>query len=151
MSNTRLPRAAFVLISGVLLTTPFVAAACCPDGDRGSPKLSMSGLGTTSPTATDLSISSAWSVFEFERDGIRYLQINDKAGNVRAAVGHIPGTFWVLPIGSDADRVVVPGTAVPDSFGAPTSLVYQNSEVEIWLYQSDKGDAWVISSVSAAR
>ncbi len=150
MSNTRSRSATLVLISGVLLTTPFVAMACCA-GDGHSPNQSMSGLGEPFPTSTDLSISSTWSVYEFERDGIRYLQINDKAGNVRAAVGHIPGTFWVLPIGSNADRVAVPGTSVPDSFGAPTSLIYRNSEVEIWRYQSDKGDAWVISSASTER
>ena len=150
MSNTRLPRAALVLIGGVLLTSPLMAMACCPDGTISS-KPSMSGLGAPSPAATDLSISSAWSVYEFERDGIRYLQINDKAGHVRAAVGHVPGAFWVLPIGSDADRVAVPGTSIPDSFGKPASLIYRNSEIEIWRYQGDQGDAWVVSLISADR
>ena len=151
MSNTRLPRAALVLVGGALLTSSFMATACCPEGDDGTPKLRMSGLGEPSPTATDISISSAWSVYEFERDGIRYLQINDKAGHVRAAVGHVPGAFWVLPIGSDADRVAVPGTSIPDSFGKPASLIYRNSEIEIWRYQGDQGDAWVVSLISADR
>ncbi|MCW1777265.1 hypothetical protein NB693_23345 [Pantoea ananatis] len=34
------------------------------------------------------------------RDGVTYLQINDATGVVRAAVGRINETLWVLPMGT---------------------------------------------------
>jgi hypothetical protein len=69
------------------------------------------------------------------------LQINDSAGVVRVAVGRIDTTFWVLPIGADADRVSVHGQASPT--GTPTQ-VYLGPDVEIVLYEEGDRQNWWI-------
>jgi hypothetical protein len=80
-------------------------------------------------------------VYQFERDGIRYLQVNDSAGVVRAAVGRIENTFWVLPIGSDADHVLIDDTSAP--VGTPTT-VYAGPDVEVVVYEDGIRQRWWI-------
>ncbi len=116
------------------------ASACCPSGGVGEPAPS-NGLGQTNPPSIDLAPNSPWQVYQFERDGIRYLQINDSAGVVRTAVGRIEDTFWVLPIGSDADHVVVDGTTEPA--GTPTR-VYLGPDVEVVVYEDGSRQRWWI-------
>ncbi len=127
-----------------MLASP-LASACCPRDGNGSPKAA-SGLGESFPVATDLAPDAAWQVYEFERDGIRYVQVNDQRGVVRAAVGRIGGTFWVLPIGDDADRVSVPGDSAPSG---KIKTIYRSSEVEVLLYQDGTGDRWLVRSSPA--
>lgn len=111
-----------------------------PDPGHGAPAPT-SGLGLSHPDAVDLAANIHWQVYKFERDGIRYYQINDANHQVRAAVGTIGGTFWTLPLGVDADRVVLPGDPAPT--GTPTTL-YLSNGIEIALYQTDNGEYWVI-------
>lgn len=126
------------LFGSLLANSP--ASACCPSGGVGEPAPS-NGLGQINPPSVDLAPHSPWQVYEFERDGIRYLQINDSAGVVRVAVGRIDATFWVLPIGADADRVSVEGQSRPA--GTPTQ-VYLGPDVEIVLYEDgDRLNWWV--------
>jgi hypothetical protein len=126
------------LFGSLLASSP--ASACCPSGGVGEPAPS-NGLGQINPPSIDLAPHSPWQVYEFERDGIRYLQINDSAGVVRVAVGRIDTTFWVLPIGADADRVSVQGQALPT--GTPTQ-VYLGPDVEIVLYEEGDHQSWWI-------
>lgn len=116
------------------------ASACCPSGGVGEPVPS-NGLGQANPPSIDLAPDSPWQVYQFERDGIRYLQVNDSAGVVRAAVGRIDDTFWILPIGSDADHVVVDGTSAPA--GTPTT-VYLGPDVEVVVYDDGIRQRWWI-------
>lgn len=105
------------LICG-LFASPLAAAKCgCPDDGHGAPKMAF-GLGEAFPQAPDLAADPGWQVYEFERDGIRYVQINDASGTVRAAVGRIDDTLWVMPIGTDADRVLLPDANRPIGQGA---------------------------------
>jgi hypothetical protein len=90
-----------------------------------------------------LADAAAWQVYEFERGGIRYTQINDRAGNVRAAVGRIGDTFWAMPICSDADRVAVQGEVAPA--GTPQVLLRSN-EVEVVLYRDGAQQRWLVRS-----
>lgn len=129
-----------------MATSPLASAKCgCPDDGIGAQKAA-SGLGQEFPTAPDLAADSAWQVYEFERDGIRYTQVNDQYGNVRAAVGRIGDTFWTMPIGIDADRVRVEGNATPS--GAP-KLLFRSDEVEVVLYQDGLLQRWMVRSPSA--
>ncbi|TXH69395.1 MAG: hypothetical protein E6Q88_09275 [Lysobacteraceae bacterium] len=89
----------------------------------------------------DLAADPNWQVYEFERDGIRYVQVNDRTGIVRAAVGRIGDTFWVLPLGRDADRVSLPGNVVPRGQG---KLLYRNNEVEIIQNRNGGQDHWIV-------
>jgi hypothetical protein len=128
--------------------TPMAALACCPDGGGGAPKVATKGLGQSTPTAMDLTTDLAWHIYEFHRDGITYTQINDVSGTVRAAIGRIGTTMWVLPIGSDAERVALPGD--PNPSGQSKSL-YRSNEIEVVLVRDGGQDRWVIRSTSSGH
>ncbi len=135
------PCIAVVLGLSALTASPFVSAQCgCAGDGHGAPKAA-TGLGQEFPQAPDLSADAAWQVYEFERDGIRYVQVNDRSGAVRAAAGRIGETFWAMPIGSDADRVAVQGDAAP--MGTP-QLLFRSSDVEVVLYRDGTRQRWLI-------
>ncbi len=132
------------LFAASLLMSSPVLAQCCPTGG-GAPKAT-SGLGQSAPLATDLAVDPEWQIYEFERGGIRYTQINDGSGKVRAAVGRVDGVFWVMPIGSDTDRVSV------DALPAPSGLrkvLYRTNEVEVVLHRTTAGDYWEVRQPTA--
>ncbi len=133
--------APLALLACVVFVSPLAWAKCgCPADGNWNPTAS-SGLGESFPEAVDLAADSAWQVYEFERDGIRYIQVNDQTGTVRAAAGRIGGMAWVMPIGADADRVAVPGDIT--QIGVPRVL-YRGNDVEVVLYQDGNVDRWLI-------
>jgi hypothetical protein len=86
-------------------------------------------LGKAWPNAPDVSRSPHWHVYVFQRNGVRYVQVNDLNGNVRGAFGTANGTYLVLPIGSDSSRVLTPTQgSVPANVG---ETVYQDSQVTL--------------------
>src|SRR5215213_5093664 len=93
------------LASGILLCSAFATAAhaqsCCPTG--GGSQIARQGFGESAPAATDLSANATVSIYQFERNGVTYLQINDANGQVRGAIGRIENTAWVTPMGKDVD------------------------------------------------
>lgn len=96
------------------------------------------GLGSPWPNAADVSTSPQYHVYRFERGGVRYVQVNDAAGNVRGAVGYVDGQVLDLPIGIDASRwTVVADSATPLS-GVP---VYQDNTISISISPSPDGTA----------
>ena len=135
--NTQALSAA-LFVASVLMSSQ-VLAQCCPGGG-GAPKAA-SGLGQSFPSATDLAADPQWQVYEFERGGIRYTQINDSAGKVRAAVGRVDDVLWVMPIGGDADRVSV--DALPVVSGQ-RKVLYSTNEVEVILHRTATGDYWEV-------
>lgn len=141
------PLSSAALVLCAISVCPAASAECCPGNGHGVPKAA-SGMGEAFPQAPDLAADAAWQVYEFERDGMRYLQVNDQYGKVRAAVGRIGGTFWVLPIGGDANRVSVPGDSVP---AVPTKSLYRANDVEVVLYRGADGDHWIIRSLAAGQ
>lgn len=142
----RIPSLAMLIFFG-LLAAPLVSAACCPGEGHGAPKAA-SGLGESAPAAVDLATDPAWQVYEFEKDGIQYVQINDQHGAVRAAVGRIEDTFWVLPIGGDAERVLL-----SDDVGLSGSpkILYRSQDVEVVLYQDGTLQRWVVQPSAIAQ
>jgi len=127
------------LLAATLLMSSQAFAQCCPGGG-GAPKAA-TGLGQSFPLATDLAADPDWQVYEFERGGVHYLQINDAAGRVRAAVGHIDDVFWVMPIGGDADRVAVDALPVD---ARQRKVLYRTSDAEVVLKRTDAGDYWEV-------
>lgn len=130
--------ASAILLLAAVLTSPVAYAQMSGGGD--APKAA-SGLGQATPNAVDLASDPAWQVYEFERDGIRYLQINDTANTARVAIGQIDATAWVLPIGRDADRVSIQTSAQPPVVG---HVVYRDNEVEVVLYRQSNQDRWIV-------
>ena len=129
-----------------LIASPLASAGCgCPADGHGAPTappaMGGAGMGESFPPAADVAPDPAWQVYEFSRDGIRYVQVNDKAGSVRAAVGRIDGMFWVLPIGSDVDRVSI-SPLIPSM--ANSRVIYRSNEVEVLFYRSGNQDRWII-------
>lgn len=95
-----------------------------------------SGLGQAWPNAQDVSASPHWHVYVFTAGGVRYIQVNDLAGNIRGAVATANGQFLVLPMGRDARQIVTPqqplvpaDTVVPlDSYA---ETVYRDESVRL--------------------
>lgn len=133
------------LFAAAMLMSSQVFAQCCPGG--GDAPKAKSGLGQSAPPATDLADDPEWQVYEFERGGIRYTQINDSAGRVRAAIGRIDDVFWVMPIGGDADRVSL--DALPALVGE-RKVLYRTNEVEVVLNRTATGDYWEVRQPDAA-
>jgi hypothetical protein len=69
------------------------------------------GLGQPWPNATDVSLSPHYHVYVFVRDGIRYIQVNDISGTVRAAVAIADNVVIALPMGADASYVTTQHSA----------------------------------------
>ena len=137
-SSLRISLSIVITMLAVLTALP-AAATCCPDDGNGITK-SATGLGQAAPNAIDLVADPAWQLYEFQRGGVRYLQVNDAAGKVRAAVGRIDDLIWVLPVGVDVERVSVPGDSLPLGRGA---LLYHSSDIDVLHYVDVNGDRWV--------
>lgn len=137
--ETKAKGLAIVVAAGFALSFQAQAQSCCPSGGHG---VVSKGLGESVPKALNLATDSAWRVYEFSRDGVNYLQINDASGMVRAAVGRIGKTLWVLPMGSDVGRVSL--TASP---AMPSRVIYRTADVVVRLRSDARGDAWEVTAV----
>ncbi len=137
-------RAAILTVA--MLTPTMAWAVCCPSDDKTAPKAAR-GLGESAPAAPDLAVDAAWQIYEFERDGVRYTQINDDNGKVRAAVGRVGETAWVLPIGSDADRVRMPGDVLPVG---NARVLLRSKEVEVVLIENGTTQYWWVRALKPA-
>ena len=137
VTKTRLFLAAAALL--VTPALPAFAGVCCPDGGNGI--VGGRGLGESSPNATNVSTDARWAVYQFARGGVDYTQINDATGNVKAAVGSIGSTAWVLPLGSDADRVLLPGDPVP---AGTQRSIFLCAKIQVIVIESATGRYWLI-------
>ncbi len=142
-SSNALSLSVIGLIFGFVASQPVAAKCGCPDDGHGKPKVEI-GLGESFPNAPDLAPSPAWAVYEFERDGIRYVQINDQSGTVRAAVGRIDDTFWVMPLGTDVNRVSLPGEAWPIGQG---TVIAQTADFQVVLHVNAGLAYWRVTAL----
>ncbi|WP_266172101.1 hypothetical protein [Dyella subtropica] len=97
------------------------------------------GLGQSWPNAQDVSSSPRWHVYVFERDGIRYIQINDLHGKVRAAFAASSGNFLVLPIGADAASLATPQDPLPAPASKTGEIVYHDDAVQVLVAPQANG------------
>lgn len=127
-----------ILMLATMFTSTFAHAQASDGRDKPA---AVTGLGESLPMTPDLSGDPQWQVYAFERDGIRYLQINDGANVARAAIGQIGTTAWVLPIGHDADRVLIQsGTQSPTT----GRIVYRDEKFEVVHYRQSNQDRWIV-------
>lgn len=84
------------------------------------------GLGATQPAQADVSTNPQFHVYEWLRNGVAYVQVNDATGNVLMAVATGGGEVLVLPVGQpDAVQVVAP------SINTAGAVVYADGAVLI--------------------
>ena len=144
MSHKNWNRAVAVVFTAflALAATPSFAGACCPSGGNGL--MSANGLGESEPAALNVSTDINWKVYQFTRGGVEYTQINDAGGGVRAATGNIGSTAWVLPLGTNADRVLLPGDALP---AGNRRSIFKSARIEVVLIETSVGPYWLIVPV----
>ncbi|WP_115511924.1 MULTISPECIES: hypothetical protein [Xanthomonas] len=129
------------------------SGGCCAGGVGAR---ATNGLGERSPAAaTNLALDSAWSIYEFQRDGVTYLQINDTAGLVRAVVARVDNALWTLPMGKDADRVILPAansiwadtapTTSSDELGPSAKVVYRTENFTVHVERQANGERWKVA------
>jgi hypothetical protein len=100
-------------------------------------------LGQSWPNAIDVSASPHYHVYVFRKDGIRYFQVNDLNGNVRAAVAVARGVVLNLPIGLDAAQVT--GALAPQS---NTETVYSDRSVTLTATPTQSGHTIVSTNLA---
>ncbi|HEY4145412.1 hypothetical protein [Pinirhizobacter sp.] len=117
------------IVSILLLACASAAAATPP----------ATGLGQSWPNASDVSASPGYHVYVFEKEGVRYVQVNDASGTVRGAIAYTDAnTVLDLPIGVDASRwVTVTDGAAPDA----AKQVYQDDSVTVIVAPQPDGSA----------
>jgi len=103
------------------------------------------GLGEAFPAGVpDLSLAPGWHVYRFDRDGVRYIQVNDAGGTVLAAVAAANGQLLRLPLGVDADHVSIPQSGgSPISSTTPAVKIYDDGAVQISTAKQDDGTTLV--------
>ncbi|RUL66553.1 hypothetical protein EKH79_01630 [Dyella dinghuensis] len=126
----RIPRS-LALVGGFCFFTLLSAApALAQNADA------TTGLGQSWPNASDVSTSPHYHVYVFRKDGIRYFQVNDLNGNVRAAVAVANGVVLTLPIGLDASEVT--HSATPQT-GNASETVYNDKGVTLTATPKQNG------------
>lgn len=105
------PRRPMVIVLSTVLAG--TAAAATP---------TVTGLGQAWPNTNDVSRNPDFHAYQFDMQGVRYVQINDRNGTVRGAVAYIAGQVLELPIGVDASRWTVTETPIAPS---SSETVYQ--------------------------
>lgn len=98
-----------------------------------------SGLGQSWPNARDVSSSPNWHVYVFDRDGIRYIQINDLNGTVRGAFAVANGQFLVLPMGRDAAHISTPQKPLSTINTTPSETIYRDKATQVQLAPQHNG------------
>ncbi len=131
---------ALALLAGSVIGTQAVAA----DG-------STNGLGQSWPNAQDVSSSARWHVYVFTRNGVRYVQVNDLHGNVRGAIATAGGSFMVLPIGVDANRVATPDDPQPAPASTDGDIVYKDDAVQVLAAPQADGTVMMRAALSTCK
>ena len=113
-----------------------------------------SGFGQSWPQAKNVSAAPGWRVYVFVQDEVKYIQVNDLVGTVRATVATANGYFLVLPLGADAQRVSTPARPLAAALNstAPAIMVYQDNAVQLTArYQSDGSTVWTATAKTSPK
>ncbi|KRE90806.1 hypothetical protein ASG87_01330 [Frateuria sp. Soil773] len=98
------------------------------------------GLGSTWPTDTpDVSLAPGFHAYVWVKSGVKYVQINDAAGNVLVAVATANGIFLPLPMGRSAKLLQTPQDGTTATGGAAGVAIYQDGSVQITAMPQDDG------------
>jgi hypothetical protein len=98
----------------------------------------VTGLGQAWPYAPDMSSSSNYHVYVFDKNGVRFIQVNDRSGHIHGAVAIGEGFSLVLPVGSRSDIVIESADpASPSSI--PQERVYRDERTQIIAQPQSNG------------
>ena len=122
---------------GLVLSTPGLAA-----------KLPSTGLGQSWPNTNDVSASPHYHVYLFARDGIRYIQVNDSSGKVRAAFATANQVIFVLPIGTDAQSAGTSQQSAAQTTTVNVERVYSDNVVQVTAAPQSNGTLLVNASLT---
>ncbi|WP_244952539.1 hypothetical protein [Xanthomonas maliensis] len=143
----------FCVVAG-LFASGAAMADCCPSGGVGTAAI---GLGDSNPKAANLAMDPSLAIYEFHRDGVTYLQINDVTGVVHAVVARVDDALWTLPMGKDVNRVVLPTkNKISDTSSSESTtsdagqrnaaqLVYKTRNFTVLTRRAATGDQWIVS------
>ncbi|MBT2767851.1 hypothetical protein J7J08_09380 [Stenotrophomonas sp. ISL-67] len=133
----------------VLLASPLVlqpSTAIAQHDDHGTEQAKR-GLGQSFPNALNQSLHPNWHVYEFERDGISYYQVNDMAGRLHLIVAKAGDAFWSLPAGESGARISLPAwPQLPHPTSVPIE-VYRDSEFALILHNDSNDAMWSIELI----
>ncbi|WP_266182227.1 hypothetical protein [Dyella humicola] len=125
---------------GLLVMASGISSAMATGG------LSSTGLGQSWPNATDVSASPRWHVYVFQREGIRYIQVNDLNGKVRTAFAAASGNFLGLPVGVDSAGLATPQEPLPPPASKRGEIVYQDAAVKVFVAPQADGTLRVFAA-----
>ena len=106
--------------------------------------LNTTGLGQAQPQTADLSISPNFHVYQFQLNGIRYIQINDLQNVVRAAFAVANGQVLPLPIGVDSQGIFVEVQSGQGTSAGLWATVYQDAQVQVVAVPLSGGYGWEV-------
>jgi hypothetical protein len=91
------------------------------------------GLGQAWPNTTDVSKTPHYHVYLFQKDGIKYVQVNDLNGNVLGAVATAGKETLILPIGNAATDSTPSASAASSASTSSNAseTVYSDKAVQV--------------------
>ena len=104
-----------------------------------------SGLGQQWPNATDVSSNPNYHVYVFQRGAIKYVQVNDANGTVRAAVMLTPTGRFGTPVGSDANNVATSDEPQAAPASTASQTVYSDGANQIAVAPQPNGSMRVMA------
>jgi hypothetical protein len=124
--DTQMNRQGFAVRSALLVGLTAITLA----GPAVAQQQPNTGLGSSWPTdATDMSRAPGYHVYTWTNSGVKYIQVNDYAGNVLVAVATANGVFLPLPMGSSAKNLQAGSSSTTPATGGVT--VYQDNSVQV--------------------
>ena len=97
------------------------------------------GLGQSWPSTADVSTTPHYHVYVFQKQGVRYVQVNDASGTVRGAIAYTAADSVLdLPIGVDAGRWVTSSNTASAPAG---EQVYRDEALSISVAPQGNGAA----------
>ncbi|MFL9583337.1 hypothetical protein [Stenotrophomonas sp. AB1(2024)] len=132
------------IIAAALSMLPAVTFAQWDDHGKEQAKR---GLGQAFPDVHNQSLHPVWHLYEFERDGISYYQVNDMAGRLHLIVAKAGDAFWSLPAGESGARISLPAwPQLPHPTSVPIE-VYRDSEFALILHDDSNDAMWSIELI----
>lgn len=101
---------------------------------------SSTGLGSAWPTdAHDVSRMPGFHAYAWVKSGVKYVQVNDAAGNVLMAIATAHGVFLPLPMGRNAKSLKTLPVGAPANTPVTGITVYQDPSVLITATPQSNG------------